>query len=718
MRKIFRKPRPVAALQSAARCLGVRRFIAARFIWTPTPQHGVFGFLGLRFTLVRERSRHGLLMKTPQFGTALFVAGTAALLLHASPARGPENLIQNPGFETGSGEAPEGWMPVVPAHSNRHEMMIDNSERHSGRQSYRMSGMWTYPRRPASLRTAAPVPLDPGRKYLLGFWYKTRDIHEYSIPLAIQFVVSGDNIPPVTYEKRTHNVADWSQYFILLDHIPAGASRLDLVFQYRPNSKGSILIDDISLTEATPEEVARFEQWRRQPVPKPAGNGAGRSFAATGFFRVEKAEDRWWIVDPNGNPTWAIATDGRGPVVGAENLPTQTESFRREFGSTSAEANERIYALFQELGFNAFTGWTADEFAKLSGGRHDAGRPYLFMSKVLNLSLACDDPAALARDRSGNLLNKGNHWVVDPFNPKWRGKAREKAEAMIAPYRGKPWFFGWYVDNEIDYGELFRYIWADHSGREFVGGLKRKYGTIDALNRAWSAGSRRAEYPDFDAILAAMPEPADWDDPAWPDFAAFERRMIKEYIDYTYETVKGLDPDHLVISNRLNLGPMPELHRTIDLWGRYDVVCINIYPDNNQIGFNAGELELMRTLYERTGRPVIIGEWGIPAIDSGLYAFGEDPLGRSLDWSWPQVLRTQKERGEAYAMCLSQLASLEFMIGSGWYRTFDVDTPERRANRGIFNGKFELYRDLTDAMRKAHAGIVAEMGIGAGGRAK
>lgn len=60
---------------------------------------------------------------------------------------------------------------------------------------------------------------------------------------------------------------------------------------------------------------------------------------------------------------------------------------------------------------------------------------------------------------------------------------------------------------------------------------------------------------------------------------------------------------------------------------------MNIYPDNNKIGFNPGEIEIMRKLHEGTGRPIIIGEWSVPAIDSKLYEFGPDPYKRQLDWS-------------------------------------------------------------------------------------
>ena len=49
-----------------------------------------------------------------------------------------------------------------------------------------------------------------------------------------------------------------------------------------------------------------------------------------------------------------------------------------------------------------------------------------------------------------------------------------------------------------------------------------------------------------------------------------------------------------------------------------------------------------------------------------------------------------------------QLASLDFMIGAHWFKTHDVDTINRRANRGLMNGKYELYQELTDAMKRAH----------------
>ena len=639
---------------------------------------------------------------------------TAFLILFIAFACKQEqvNLITNPGFETGEGEDPEGWTITISNFIKSYRLTTDETEFHSGTKSYKISRIWSYPRKPSSLKTDVPLQIDPEKDYLLSFWYKTADVTEYPLAFSVQFLVECDSASPVTYEKKIYNSDTWKQYHVLLDNIPHNAINLDLSFKCNISTRGAMWLDDIEFREAGEKDVAGFEQWRRQSIPQAKGNAASKKFKATGFYRVEKADDRWWLIDPEGEPTWAMATDGRGPALAPGSTETLVKYFKKEFGATPEAVNERMYRiLIDECGFNSFSGWTADNFARISEKRYNAGEPYLPMSKVLGLSLACEDTAVLARDREGHLLNKGNHWVVDPFNPKWRKMAREKAEETIAPYKDKPWFLGWYVDNEIDYAELFRYVWAEYSSGEFIKLIEKKYKSIDTLNRVWTSPHKKYRYTSFDDILTDKPEPKEWNDPLWVDFTVFERFMIREYIDFTYNLVKELDPNHLVISNRLNLGPMPDIYRTIDLWGKYDIVCMNIYPDNNKIGFNPGELEIMKRLYEGTGRPVIIGEWSVPAIDSKLYEFGEDSLNRPLDWSWPQVLRTQKERGEAYEICIKQLASLDFVIGAGWYKTLDVDTDIRRANRGIMNGHFELYRDLTGAMKKAHSDIKKEIKI-------
>lgn len=621
------------------------------------------------------------------------------------------NLVQNSGFENGEGENPDGWVTTVFQNTNTYFAGIDNDESYEGKKSYKFSRIWKYGRGRIKLESETPIEISPGNKYLLSFWYKTEGINEYSESFDTRFVVESDSTPPLTYQKKIFNVNEWNQYFILLDILPNDAKSLKISFNTNILTKGSIWLDDIKFFEASKKDIEFFEQWRRQSISDVAGSTDNKAFKATGFYRVEKADDRWWIVDPNGNPTWGLGISGSpSPKLGEENPITQTEWFKNNYGNNRSEVNNKLYDIFmKESGFNSFAGWTSDEHALITKDKYSKGENFMSMTRVLGLSSATDDPNVFAKDRENNLLNKSGHEVVDPFNPEWKNKAREKAEKIISQYKDEPWFFGWFVDNEMSFEELYRYIWAQYSSLEFLKMLKDKYSSINLLNKSWSSKYNNYQYSSFEEILEVKPEPVEWDDPVWKDFSTFERIMMKEYIDFTYNLVKELDPNHLVISNRINLGPMPAIYRTIDLWGKYDIVCMNIYPDNNMIGFNPGEIEIMKMLHKGSNRPIIIGEWSVPAIDSKLYEFGKDPYDRPLDWSWPQVLRTQKERGEAYKVCIKQLASLDFIIGAGWFITYDVDNDKRRSNRGIINNKFELYQELVDSMKSANDDIKRAM---------
>jgi hypothetical protein len=648
-------------------------------------------------------------MKTDLIKTSLTPVLTFLLFLCISCNPKPANLIQNPGFETGEGANPEGWKRLSRGEKTNFNAGTDKSDFHSGNASYRISRIWSWTSEPG-ISTADPVPLDPQKRYLLSFWFKTGGIDEYPQALHSRFVVRSATTPPVTYRKKIYNSDEWQQQFILLDRMPEDALNVSIEFNTDIMTKGSIWLDDISFTEAKNEDVEMFEKWRRQTIPSVTGKAGSKKFEATGFYRVEKGDDRWWYVDPDGDPVWLTATDGRCPVPGPAYPATMTEWFKNNYGTNIEDVAEKFYDIFiEECGFNAFSGGTVDLFANITEKRYEAKQFHLPMTKQLRLTLVSTDSSLCVKDRDGRLLNKGIHFMPDPYNPEWRRLARERAESMIPAYRDKPWFTGWFVSNEVDYDDLYRYIWADYSSLEFIKALKSKYGTIEKLNLKWTSSSAEYKYSSFEDILKDKPEPKDWDDPIWPDFVSFERQMIGELIDFTYDLVKKLDPNHLVISNRLNLDPMPHLYRNIDLWGKYDVVCMNIYPENNKIGFDPGEIEVMKRLHQGTGRPILIGEWSVPAIDSKLYEFGADSLGRPLDWSWPQVMRTQKERGEAYEICIKQLASLDFMIGAHWFRTHDVDTVNRRSNRGLMNGSYKLYQELTDAMKKSHADIKRDM---------
>lgn len=612
-----------------------------------------------------------------------------------SPGITSGNLLENPGFESVSGTFPEGWAPMMDDSNGICRLDISGNRAFSGNHAMEVGRVWSDAWDMNGFMTDSAIRVDPRKKYILSFWYKTEKIQEYPLPFICRFQVNRHQGDPLRYSKSLSTRDEWTEISWLLDTLPPDALSADLLFFLRIRTKGTLILDDISLRTADESDVRQYERWRRIPAPAPLGDAGGTTFEGTGYFRVMETHDRWWLVNPDGQATWAIATMGEIPGSRHGNSDYElAEWYKKEYGENRLEYARMQYGLLDAWGFNSFAGWTVGEFASLSAEKHRNGEPYMPLYKVLNFSIMGPDKDYYVKDNRGNYKGVHDHSFPDPFNPQWRKDAREKAESSIREYRYKPWFAGWFMDNEIDYSSLFRYVWGDYSAKVFIQYLKTKYGDISALNRAWTSTFGSYDYGSFEDILNDKPEPVEWDDPLYDDFTAFERIMMGEYIDYTHDLVKELDPDHLLISNRLNLGPMMCLYRTIDLWSRYDVICVNMYPQNLFIGFSKGELEILDWVHKQTGKPVILGEWSVPAMDSELYDFGRDPFGRPLDWSWPQVMKNQSERGEAYRTCMMQLASRPYMVGAAWFKIFNANSDTRRANRGLVNGDHEVYQEM------------------------
>jgi hypothetical protein len=625
----------------------------------------------------------------------------------ASQAQQSENLLANPGFEEISRGEPVGWVRSTDSKVQTCELGITHTDSHTGRTAYRIARVWGRDRPKAGILSDIAIPVEPQEEYVFSFWYRTRHIVELPLPLMAHVHVNRKRHETLQLKRtKVSRSPEWRQVYLLIDDLPQDAESVVVGVDVYVETQGELYVDDLAFRRASLEDIELLRRWRRQELKDPVGRAEKDEARATGFYGLAKDDDRWWLIDPEGRPTWNISTTARYPLAErcSEGLQAWADGRYPDRISYCRMLLDQIIA----WGFNGIAAWHDDEMLDVIDQRHEAGEPYLPVFKAL--LLLRDVPVEFcAMDRDGNRKD-GAHSYVDPYMPRWRAHATEKARAQIEPLKKKPWLVGWMVDNESDFLDLFRFVWAEHSAREFISDLKRTYGGIGELNEAWTSRYGRYRFASFDDILKQRPEPADWNDPLYADFIAFERKMIREYIEFTFALVKRLDPDHLVISNRINLIPMNGIHRSIDLWGRYDIIAVNMYPQNMLMGFSPGEIQVLEDLYEATGRPLLLTEWSVPAIDSGLYSTEDDRFGRRLDWSWPQAVSAQTERAEIYRACLRQLSSLEYVVGSHWYRTFDVDTKERRANRGILDTHHEPYLPLVNAMKAVHADIRERMG--------
>lgn len=112
-------------------------------------------------------------------------------------------------------------------------------------------------------------------------------------------------------------------------------------------------------------------------------------------------------------------------------------------------------------------------------------------------------------NQSGDRVPPAERYMDDISDPDYRREVNILSETMIKRYAHHPALIAVGYDNEIGNGYL-SYSPADRL--RFIGWLKKKYGTIDALNHAWATqrwSRSLLSFDDVDLPLADGPGPSE-----------------------------------------------------------------------------------------------------------------------------------------------------------------------------------------------------------------
>jgi len=579
-----------------------------------------------------------------------------------------ENLLPNGGFEEGedSGKGvPEGWRPSGAFKDIEYRWCRDE-----GREGSRCIFVKNAAERAGLAHVR--IPIDPVRVYFLSGWVRTEGLPDGKV--FIRVAIGGEGIQTRHHIIRVPASPEWKPFTTAVRDLDPKAAVAVVMIQIRENASGSAWVDDVYFGEG---KVLPFKS--PYPVPKLSGSRPEKTFKGTGFYRVEKVDGVWWIVKPDGTLFWSTGPCTAGmanPVMASKlNISRSNRPLLKKF---VVQSMERI----RTWGFNSLGAWsTLDmwgfDILEWNRKQEKAGKgllPYFVSWNCCNAGHSDRDAIRkglflvdLDGKTQGGDKAQG-HRMCDPYNPAWKTALEKSVARKIKRWKSDPNLIGHFTDNEIAIYGLYRYLWSPHALGAFVERLKRTYLTAADLNEAWSSGRHKFSYEKIssEALRRDPPTPHKGSDTWLEDIQGFERDLVETYVRTVVGTFRKYDPNHMLLGNRwgtMDTDVLPYLKHFLPLFKSFDICAANLYPHPEgcrQVGdFNyRKQLEWIRALNRLTGRPVLIGEFGTAARDSGVAV---------QRWA-PRTLDTDTQRGESYKKMIHTWYNLPFVVGAHWFK--------------------------------------------------
>lgn len=426
------------------------------------------------------------------------------------------------------------------------------------------------------------------------------------------------------------------------------------------------------------------------------GWAAGPKYEATGHFRVEKIDGKWWMIDPEGYLFWSngvvrvTPSSAVTPLEGKnlenrcfyyEDLPAEGSDFFKFYSTHDALLHpyytaRDIDSTYDFSSANAYRKYGPDYWNVWADLAHRRLRSW-GLNTIANSSDKdiCKMDRTAYMDRfevvSKPLAGTKGWWpFMDPFDESFNESLKMQFETRKEEVQD-PWCLGFFVDNEIQWkgvtylAEMTVKAPADQPCKQvMVSWLKEKYGTIKALNNVWKTGfaSWKALEENSSEIIA--------DANTKDDLRAFNRQIIEKYYQNIRAAFDAYAPGVLYMGCRF-AGGKPTNVDVGEIGAKYcDVVSVNRYSyDYKDYVYQEG-IDL----------PVMIGEFHCGAMDRGMFHAS------LID------VKSQDARGEAYYNYVKSALEHPNIIGVHWHQFSD------QATTGRFDGEdFQVgFTDVCD----------------------
>ncbi|MFG2274848.1 beta-galactosidase [Streptomyces chartreusis] len=240
-------------------------------------------------------------------------------------------------------------------------------------------------------------------------------------------------------------------------------------------------------------------------------------------------------------------------------------------------------------------------------------------------------PDTLPRDEDGRTEWWGSRQHFSHSSATYRRYAAAITEDLAARYGGHPALRMWHINNEY-----CTYDYGDEAEDAFRGWLQARYGTLDALNRAWGTAFWSQGYGDWHEVLPPRRAHYMKNPTQVLDFRRFTSDALLECYLAERDIVARHTPHTPVTTNFM------ALWQGLDAWqwaGQEDVVSIDVYPDpRDPLGGQYGALVHDMTRSQARGGPWAVMEQAAGPVNwRGVNH--PKPAGLNRLWSLQAVAR-------------------------------------------------------------------------------
>lgn len=424
----------------------------------------------------------------------------------------------------------------------------------------------------------------------------------------------------------------------------------------RPNAQAR---EWTSYETMTVDRLPGFRMKRKDPGTDKFGGYLSAQYEATGFFRTQQIDGRWWIVDPEGHPYIIKGV----AVFSTGGSDRQSAALKEKFG-TPAEWAENQMDMLRSYGFNSLGAWSrVDEVRQAS-----RPMPYTVIVNPMGMYKAAHIKRFGGKYHSHGWQNYRFDLAM-VFDPEF-DKYVEKAVSAVAKYKDDPYLVGYFTDNEIP--------WVNDA-------LDRHLTLLAKDEPAYLAVSEWFRERKGAAATAA--------DITQEDRDAFSAFYFETYLSKVVTALRKYDSNHLYLGCRFNQHKEELANKAMfEVAGRYmDIVSINHYRKWQP------EAAQMRNWIEWSGKPFIITEFYTKGEDSEL------PNNTGAGWN----VRCQEDRGWFYQNFTMELLKSRGCVGWHWFTYMDndpenmhTDPSNRDSNKGVVRWNFEPYTVLLEEMQQ------------------